>query len=222
VRCKDLADRGAAAKPPTSSPGHARDERAAGSGRQRPEDEGGSGRGREGAGSGQERGERERGQRERSGRERSAEGRPSKRAHTEGGRGSPDGRAASRSAPSWLHANIRVRIVDKHTGGGKLYLKKGTVVDVHPGGKCDVSVDETRQVLLLPQSSLETVVPKEAGAALLIVAGQHRGQRAKLLQCNVSSGAAAVQLAGDLSVQRVLLDDVAAFVGTMDVDEDHY
>lgn len=122
----------------------------------------------------------------------------------------------------WLAPNIRVRIVDKGAGKGKLYLKKGTVVDVHPGGKCDVSVDESRAVVLLPQSSLETVVPKQPGSAVLVVAGEFRGQRAKLLQSGTAGGAAAVQLMGDLSVQRLMLDDMAAYVGPLDVDEDHY
>lgn len=42
---------------------------------------------------------------------------------------------------------VQVRIIDKHLEGGKLYLKKGTVVDVHPGATCDVTVDDTRTVV---------------------------------------------------------------------------
>ena len=37
--------------------------------------------------------------------------------------------------------------MDKQLKGGKLYLKKGTVVDVHPGAMCDVSVDDTGDVI---------------------------------------------------------------------------
>jgi G patch domain/KOW motif-containing protein len=40
-----------------------------------------------------------------------------------------------------------VRIVDKQVRKGKLYLKKAVVLDVHPGGTCDVSVEETQEVL---------------------------------------------------------------------------
>ncbi len=39
---------------------------------------------------------------------------------------------------------VQVRVVDKHVNGGRLYLKKGTVVDVHPEGVCDVAVDDSR------------------------------------------------------------------------------
>lgn len=42
---------------------------------------------------------------------------------------------------------MQVRVVDKRVRGGRLYLKKGTVVDVHPRGLCDVSMDEGREVV---------------------------------------------------------------------------
>ncbi|GFR50756.1 hypothetical protein Agub_g13023 [Astrephomene gubernaculifera] len=120
------------------------------------------------------------------------------------------------SGPTWLFPNIKVRIVDKRVRGGKLYLKKGTAVDVHPGGSADVAVDDTGDVLRLPESSLETVVPKHAGAAVLVVGGPQRGARGRLLQASVSGGAAAVQLAADFSIVRLLLDQVAAYVGEME------
>lgn len=38
-------------------------------------------------------------------------------------------------------------MVSKSVRGGKLYLKKGTVVDVHPGNYCDITLDEDRTTL---------------------------------------------------------------------------
>ncbi len=38
-------------------------------------------------------------------------------------------------------------MIDKRLQGGRLYLKKGEVVDVHPGAIADVSMDEGGQVL---------------------------------------------------------------------------
>lgn len=64
------------------------------------------------------------------------------------------------------------------------------------------------------QAQLETVVPKELGAAVLVVEGPLRGHKARL---HAKSGeACAVQLEADLSVQRLLLDEVAMYVGPMD------
>jgi G patch domain/KOW motif-containing protein len=120
----------------------------------------------------------------------------------------------------WVASLIRIRIVDKRIGGGKLYLKKGTVMDVRPDGSCDVRLEEEgRGVVTVHQDQLETVVPKEPGAGVMVVAGEHRGRRGRLLQANKSSGAAALQLLGDMQVVRLMLDDVAQFMGHLD-DED--
>ncbi len=64
------------------------------------------------------------------------------------------------------------------------------------------------------------MVPKEPGATVLVVAGRHKGRRGRLLQVSLSSGAAALQLAGDMEVVRLLLDDVAQYLGAADDDDD--
>jgi hypothetical protein len=120
---------------------------------------------------------------------------------------------------TWLFPSIRVRVLDKRLAGGALYLKKGVVVDVHPGALADVAVEETRQVVQLPEAQLETVVPKEAGKPVQVVAGQWRGRRGRLLQASRSGGGAAVQLVGDMAIVRLALDDVAEYMGAID-DED--
>lgn len=53
---------------------------------------------------------------------------------------------------------------------------------------------------------------------MLVVAGSLRGSRARLLKANTAEGVAAVQLAADFRVQRLLLDDVCMYVGPMDED----
>ncbi|KAF6253119.1 DExH-box splicing factor binding site-domain-containing protein [Scenedesmus sp. NREL 46B-D3] len=125
-------------------------------------------------------------------------------------------------APSqlWLAQQIRVRVVDKRLQGGRLYLKKGTVLDVAPDGSCDLRMEGSRQVISAHQEQLETVVPKDVGAAVMVVAGQHRGRRGRLLQVSLGSGAAALQLVGDMSVVRLVLDDVAQFMGHLEEEED--
>lgn len=139
-----------------------------------------------------------------------------------------DGRSGSKQREAqvlprhklWVASLIRVRIVDKRSGGGKLYLKKGTVVDVRPDGGADVRLEEEgRGVVTVHQDQLETVVPKEPGAAVMVVAGEHKGRKGRLLRASTSNGAAALQLLGDMEVVRVLLDDVAQFMGHLD-DED--
>lgn len=120
----------------------------------------------------------------------------------------------------WLAPLIRVRVVDKRLQGGKLYLKKGAVLDVAPDGSCDIRMEDSRQVVTVHQDQLETVVPKEPGAAVMVVQGQHKGCKGRLLQVSLSSGAAALQLVGDMEVVRLLLDDVAQFMGHLEDEED--
>ena len=57
----------------------------------------------------------------------------------------------------WLFPRIKVRVIDKKLQGGRLYLKKGQVVDVHPGAMADISMDEGGQVLQLHQSMLSLI-----------------------------------------------------------------
>lgn len=111
-------------------------------------------------------------------------------------------------------------MVDKRVSKGRAYLKKGVVIDVHPGARADVRLDETKEVLgLMPQDSLETVIPKVKGEALLIVGGKMRGAKGRLLQAKTEEGVAAVQLASDLTVHQLMLDDVCMFMGSLDEDE---
>ena len=94
----------------------------------------------------------------------------------------------------WLFPRIKVRVVDKKVSGGKLYLKKGEVIDVYPGAMADVSMDEGGQVLQLHQEALETVLPKEEGAVVMVVAGRLRGSKGRLLKKHPSEGVAAIQV----------------------------
>jgi G patch domain/KOW motif-containing protein len=64
------------------------------------------------------------------------------------------------------------------------------------------------------------VLPKEEGALLLVVAGPLKGCRAKLLKCSKDEGVAAVQLTSDFSIHRLLMHDVAMYVGHIDDEED--
>ncbi len=42
---------------------------------------------------------------------------------------------------------FQVRVIDKKLQGGRLYLKKGQVADVHPGCLADVTMDDDGQSL---------------------------------------------------------------------------
>uniref|UniRef100_A0A1D2AB25 KN17 SH3-like C-terminal domain-containing protein n=1 Tax=Auxenochlorella protothecoides TaxID=3075 RepID=A0A1D2AB25_AUXPR len=94
-----------------------------------------------------------------------------------------EGRADA--SPPWLLPNIRVKVVDKRAEGGRVYLKKGTVVDVAMPRVCDVHLDDlARTVQGLHQDQLETVVPGVEGTPVLLLAGRLRGRHGRLLRRN--------------------------------------
>lgn len=114
----------------------------------------------------------------------------------------------------WLVPGIRVKIVDKRLDKGRIYLKKGTVVDVKAPGICDVWIQSMRRsVFDVRQRQLETVVPRTPGVRIRVVAGRFKGQSGNILQRNVDAGVAAVHLDDDDVVRKLPLDDIAEWVG---------
>jgi G patch domain/KOW motif-containing protein len=93
------------------------------------------------------------------------------------------------------------------------------VLDVHPDGSCEVQLEEGAVVVTVHQESLETVVPKEAGGPVMVLAGEHKGRKGRLLQASISGGAAAAQLLGDMQVVRLSLDDLAQFMGHLEEED---
>ena len=115
---------------------------------------------------------------------------------------------------SWLVPGIRVKIVDEKLDKGRMYLKKGIVVDVKTPKLCDVWIPKlSRSLLDVRQSQLETVVPSTSGAPILVVEGEHRGRHGHVLQRNVDAGVAAVHLDEDEVIRKISLDDIAEWVG---------
>ena len=51
---------------------------------------------------------------------------------------------------------------------------------------------------------------------MLVVSGRFRGQVGKLLSVSREEGAVAVQLLADLSIQQLMMDDVAQYCGDLE------
>ena len=119
-----------------------------------------------------------------------------------------------REDPAWLLNNTRVRIVSKSFEGGRLYLKKGTVVDVLTPTECVLEINESGEVLTgVPQRALETALPKRGGRVAVLL-GPKKGQRGTML--DKKGEAASVQLAEDFTVHNFRLDSIAEYVGDED------
>jgi G patch domain/KOW motif-containing protein len=111
---------------------------------------------------------------------------------------------------AWLYGGIRVRIVSKSFQGGRLYLKKAMVVDVLSPRECVLELEGGEVLSHVSQRVLETALPKRGGR-VMVLNGQFRGQRGKLL--DKKGEAASVQLIEDFSLHNFKLDEIAEYTG---------
>lgn len=114
---------------------------------------------------------------------------------------------------SWLKSHIRVRIISKELKGGRLYLKKGEVVDVVGPMTCDVSMDESRELIQgVSQDLLETALPRRGGPVLVLY-GKHEGVYGNLVRKDSEQESGLVQDANNHELLHVPLEQIAEYIG---------
>lgn len=117
------------------------------------------------------------------------------------------------SSARWLRNHIRVKIVSKKFGEGKLYLKKGEVVGVVSPTTCDIRIDGSKELLRgVDQEILETALPK-CGGLVLILYGKHKGVFGSLVEKDSEKETGLVRDANSHDLINVLLDQIAEYVG---------
>ncbi|OVA19952.1 G-patch domain [Macleaya cordata] len=123
-------------------------------------------------------------------------------------------REKERNEPvSWLTSHIRVRIVSKDFRGGKLYLKKGEIVDVVGPKTCDISIDESRELIQgVKQDILETAIPRRGGPVLVLY-GKHKGVFGNLVERDMEKETGVVRDADSHALLNVRLEQIAEYLG---------
>nr|CAZ44329.1 putative MOS-2 like protein [Raphanus sativus] len=118
--------------------------------------------------------------------------------------------------PSWLRSHIKVRIVSKQLKGGRLYLKKGKVVDVVGPTTCDITMDETQELVQgVDQELLETALPRRGGP-VLILSGKHKGVYGNLVEKDLDRETGVLRDLDNHKMLDVRLEQVAEYMGDMD------
>lgn len=113
----------------------------------------------------------------------------------------------------WLRSHIRVRVISKDFRRGKLYLKKGKVVDVVGPMTCDLSMDESGELLQgVDQEILETALPR-SGGPVLVLFGRHKGCFGTLMEKDSEKETAVVRDADTHELIKVRLEQIAEYVG---------
>ncbi|KAK6137189.1 hypothetical protein DH2020_029068 [Rehmannia glutinosa] len=114
---------------------------------------------------------------------------------------------------NWLRNHIRVKIISEELKGGRLFLKKGVVVDVVGPGMCDISIDESRELVQgVDQELLETALPKRGGPVLVLY-GRHKGVYGSLLERDSEKEMGVVRDADTHELLNVRLDQIAEYIG---------
>lgn len=111
---------------------------------------------------------------------------------------------------SWMLPHIRVRIIDKKLEKGTHYLKKGTIVDIVRPNVANIVLDSSQKLLEDVKSvSIETVIPKTLGSKVMVLTGEFRGQKGKLM--DNTSDQKTVQLLSDLSILKFTSRQISEF-----------
>lgn len=115
----------------------------------------------------------------------------------------------------WLYRDIIVRIINKKLSSGQYYKRKAIVEKVIDKYEARVEVLESSRkandggdILRLDQDDLETVIPKKVGEKVRILAGKHRGKKAKVLRLTKEDYRAELRLTDD---DRVVMLDYEDF-----------
>ncbi|KAG1362435.1 protein MOS2 [Cocos nucifera] len=113
----------------------------------------------------------------------------------------------------WLKSHIRVRIISEDFMGGKLFLRKGEVVDVVGPNTCDLALDGSRELLQgVDQEILETALPRRGGP-VLVLCGKHEGVFGSLVERNKEDETAVIRDADTHCLITVRLEQIAEYTG---------
>ncbi|TKY69082.1 MOS2 protein [Spatholobus suberectus] len=122
-------------------------------------------------------------------------------------------RVADHRKGFWLTSHIRVRVISRDLKGGRLYLKKGEVLDVVGPTTCDISMDEGREIVQgVSQDVLETVIPRRGGP-VLVLAGKYKGVYGSLVERDLDRETAVVRDADTHELLNVKLEQISEYIG---------
>ncbi|KAJ6628056.1 hypothetical protein lerEdw1_014717 [Lerista edwardsae] len=121
--------------------------------------------------------------------------------------------------PHWLRQDLRVRFVDKLYKDGKYYNTKMVIEDVLKSDICVCRTEEGRILDGIPESMLETIIPRGDSDWVMVVLGEHAGQVGRILRRDKEQSCALVQLQQDESRLLTLdYDSVCHYVGRVEDD----
>lgn len=91
-------------------------------------------------------------------------------------------------------------------------------MDIAHRGTATLRVDHSGQVLeRIPERYLATALPQQSsGSYVLLLRGEHCGDKGRILERNIDRNVGVVQLLEDMAVVTVSLDDIAEWCGDVE------
>lgn len=117
------------------------------------------------------------------------------------------------SRNAWLHTDLKVRVVSQEFSEGKYYCKKLDIVDIIDPWTCICRTERGKLLENVPQSILETVIPKKKGTLVMLLSKKNRFELAELEEKDSKTGSVICVTLIEKDVVSASYDEVCQFVG---------
>jgi len=123
----------------------------------------------------------------------------------------PISRKVIKKQLSWVHENLRVRIVTEDFGT-KYFRKKGLIIAVESCWYFAMRMDDGKRKVLrnVVEADVETYVPR-VGNRVEILNGEYKGYRGIIREKRKEKGIAFVQVDDELEIVKLPFDDICSF-----------
>ena len=113
---------------------------------------------------------------------------------------------------AWLLPSLRVRCISPAFKAGKYYKRKMDVIDVISHRLCFCRADDGALLDSVPVSALETAIPRQEPAYVMVVAGENKGQVCEVIGHDRQRSRATVQTLTDRQVHQVSYDYICQYI----------
>ncbi|GBN13587.1 G-patch domain and KOW motifs-containing protein [Araneus ventricosus] len=124
---------------------------------------------------------------------------------------------SSKSSKLWVRPQLRVRFIDDKYKKGRYFNQKMTVYDVMSSKSCSCKTDDGKYLDDISPSMLETVIPRDESAYVMIVQGKYSGELCTILKKDRSNCVATVQFLSDRNkALKVEYESICEYVGDVE------
>ncbi|GFY50172.1 g-patch domain and KOW motifs-containing protein [Trichonephila inaurata madagascariensis] len=121
---------------------------------------------------------------------------------------------SSKSNKTWVKPQLRVRFIDDKYKNGRYFNQKMVVYDVMSSKHCSCKTDDGKYLDDISPTMLETVIPRDENAYVMIVQGKYSGELCTILKKDKSKCIATVQFLSDRNqALKIEYDSICEYVG---------